>query len=303
MESIFFNKNNPCGGKYDNCIDIKITNKCNGNCKFCIEKGGYSPKDINIDKIIDTIKKLTYCENILILGGEPLLSPILFDFLEGISDLNKTIYLTTNGSLLNTEIATKLSKYISYLNISIHHYNLDINEEITGVKINISDLIQAINILNQNGVKVRINTLLCKGYLDNFEDIKLMSMFAKYLNVYDFRLSEIQDDKDNFIDAINIFKNIEITKNPFKDGCEIELSDYMPLKTTLRLTCEYVNPCKLKINNDIFEEDYLIKTKEIADNTKVIYQNGESFKKWIKEDEKKTNKEYNTPTCHRVGCH
>lgn len=36
---------NSCAGGYGNCLDVKITNLCNGNCAFCIERGGYSPEN------------------------------------------------------------------------------------------------------------------------------------------------------------------------------------------------------------------------------------------------------------------
>lgn len=36
---------NSCAGGYGNCLDVKITNLCNGNCSFCIERGGYSPEN------------------------------------------------------------------------------------------------------------------------------------------------------------------------------------------------------------------------------------------------------------------
>ena len=32
------NSKNSCMGYYGKCLDIKITNACNANCSFCIEK-------------------------------------------------------------------------------------------------------------------------------------------------------------------------------------------------------------------------------------------------------------------------
>jgi len=76
-------KANCCGGKYGKSLDVKITNNCNGKCKFCIEKNGYSPSLITFPKTErETIEYNPV--NILLLGGEPSLSPVLEKYIYSI---------------------------------------------------------------------------------------------------------------------------------------------------------------------------------------------------------------------------
>lgn len=59
---------NSCAGGYGNCLDVKITNACNANCAFCIEKGGYCPKERPVKELaLETIH--SDAETVLILGG------------------------------------------------------------------------------------------------------------------------------------------------------------------------------------------------------------------------------------------
>lgn len=49
------NKNNPCSGVYGKSLDIKMTDDCNGQCDFFMEKQQFDEKKIDIDrKIIST---------------------------------------------------------------------------------------------------------------------------------------------------------------------------------------------------------------------------------------------------------
>jgi hypothetical protein len=38
------NKNNFCGGNFQDWLEVNLTDKCNGKCVWCIEKAGYHPE-------------------------------------------------------------------------------------------------------------------------------------------------------------------------------------------------------------------------------------------------------------------
>lgn len=46
------NPNNSCVDCKQNGVNIKITNKCNGNCNFCIEKGGANTEEKDVELLI-----------------------------------------------------------------------------------------------------------------------------------------------------------------------------------------------------------------------------------------------------------
>ncbi|MDP3758178.1 MAG: radical SAM protein, partial [Candidatus Daviesbacteria bacterium] len=107
------NKNNSCMGAY-NTLDIKLTDKCNGNCAFCIEDGGRLSKEAKLNYLINKVNDVNP-SSVLILGGEPTLYKELPEFLEGIS--GREIYMTTNGSRLNnSDLVKKISKNLTALN-------------------------------------------------------------------------------------------------------------------------------------------------------------------------------------------
>ena len=66
------NPNNSCVDCKNNGINIKITNKCNCNCSFCIEKGGLETEEKPVETLVDATNLLGF-DSVLILGGEPLL--------------------------------------------------------------------------------------------------------------------------------------------------------------------------------------------------------------------------------------
>jgi len=230
------NFNNSCGGAFKDTLDIKLTDSCNGNCKFCIERGGKSSKPANVRDLIEKVKSIDP-RSVLILGGEPFLYPKLAEFLEGIS--GRQIFITTNGSKLKDKRLIKsVSPYLTAVNISIMHFGMEKHFEISGIRINPIDIKESISILKEHCVSVRINTILLKSYLDNKNDCDTMIEFAKWLNVNDIRFSEVQNYPDMFVDAKIIFKGLN--KNPYVEGCEQKISEN-GINVFIKQTCSLVN--------------------------------------------------------------
>ena len=129
------NKNNFCGGSFSDWIEVMLIDKCYGHCSWCVEKEGYKPKEIAtwqklFDKLIQSGKK-----NIIFLGGEPTLYKDLCFLIKNLYLLDRNTYITTNGSLLCSEYIENNLYELTGINISIHHYNLGMNKQITGIKL------------------------------------------------------------------------------------------------------------------------------------------------------------------------
>ena len=101
-------------------IYLEITNNCNLNCSFCI-KNNRIKKFMSKEEyqyILNCIKghtKYLYFH----VSGEPLLHPLINDFINIASD-NFNINITTNGYLIKRIIN---NKNIRQINISLHSYN------------------------------------------------------------------------------------------------------------------------------------------------------------------------------------
>ncbi len=262
------NEKNCCMGYYGNCLDVKITNACNAKCSFCIEKGGYCPNNKPVEDLINATNLMEKYTKVLILGGEPLLYKDLEKYLEGIYLYKSAIYLTTNGSLLNSEKAEMLSKYLAGINISIHDFVDKRNSEIYGINIDFENIISAIKIFNKNKIPVRINCNLVKGHIDTKEKAELMIQFVKYvLNADEIRFNELQDSDDIFVDAKDLFS--ELTDDPFCDGCEQKLKEY-DFNVHVKQTCGCNNKKKKNVVNP----------EPPKYKTKVLYPNAEISDGW-----------------------
>lgn len=110
---------NACAGGYGSCLDVKLTNACNANCSFCIEKNGLQPEQIPAH-IMAQAARNDPADTVLVLGGEPMINmDRLVQFLkflrlpvELVSDKDESVkdravarkvYMSTNGCFLDTQ--------------------------------------------------------------------------------------------------------------------------------------------------------------------------------------------------------
>jgi Molybdenum cofactor biosynthesis enzyme len=225
------NPNNPCSGKYGKCLDLKLTNTCNGKCLFCIEDSGYSPKNTaNVEELTKKINKQDI-QTLLVLGGEPLMYPDIVKFLSLIrKDIN--IVITTNGSLLTPDLAKAMTPYVKGMNISIHHSTSKRHKELTKISLDSETLYKSIHAFGTS--KIRINCNLVKGYVDSKKEVEAMYVMVQNLGVSKIRFAELQKCPALYVDARSIFTNVP--SDPFKDGCEITIPK-KDMEVLLRVTC------------------------------------------------------------------
>lgn len=294
------NERNSCMGGYGKCLDIKLTNKCNAKCSFCIERDGYSPNPTTMVKLAEATNAIEDYRDVLILGGEPLLSNELEGYLSMIKPYKDNIYITTNGSLLNKHKAEMLSKYLTAINISIHHYSEFLNDKVYGIHIDFSNIIDAIKVFKQHGVKVRVNCNLVKGILDTKRDVENMISFAKdTLGSDEIRFNELQNAEELYVDARELFDGL--TNNPYCDGCEKDITPVNSnIKIKVKMTCGIVNKLKEPIT----------RVEEPKYTTKVVYPSAEVSNGWysnrvVHSDGCHTSRRISVGGCHQIerGCH
>lgn len=116
-------------------ICLTLNNSCNLACKYCYAHQGLYDKplaQLSYDKAIEGIDLIAnsaishHSKNITVafFGGEPLLS---FDLIKKLVDYTENKYpnlikkyqITTNGTLINEEIATFMEKYNFNIMVSI----------------------------------------------------------------------------------------------------------------------------------------------------------------------------------------
>jgi len=284
---------NSCAGGYGNCLDVKITNACNARCAFCIERDGFCPESLDVKKLIESTVSARDFDNVLILGGEPLLYQDLLEYLAGIRAYKKNIYLTTNGSLLNVELARSLSYYLDGINISIHHYSEFLNDKVfQTVHVDLDVLRKCIETFHckenldatsKPYVPVRFNTNLVKGFLDSQKDVQAMIWWAAYMGVDEIRFSELQNCEELWVDSQELFSNLP--NDPYSQGCEQLVETNYDIKVVVKMTCGRVNRLKPSVNE----------TPKRTGQTNVLYPNAKVYSGWI-------NSNFSSG-CHTFGCH
>lgn len=110
--------------------EFYITNVCNLNCTNCNRfnnytfKGHYNYSDYEQDYI--KWSKIIDIETIGILGGEPLLNPDVFNWIDGIATLwpNSKIVIITNGTQLDRyeNLYDELLKYDGRVYLEVNHH-------------------------------------------------------------------------------------------------------------------------------------------------------------------------------------
>lgn len=219
-------------------LSIVVTNNCQCNCSYCINSETDKSLNLPIDKAIINIKTLVSKYNIkeaILLGGEPLLHPQLFELLKRLRKESglQFIRLTTNGIKLknNPEFIKKLVDKdfgIQGINISFHNEDFLTWEEFK----EICSFIKKYN----SDIKIRMNTNIWRNNLDNL--YKLINHIKKAYFVDEIRISNI------------ILKDSFSVNSTNKKSNNIILPDYVYIDIFNSIINHYKNNYTIINNNN-----------------------------------------------------
>lgn len=244
------NKLNACSGIYKDWVEVLLTEKCNGRCSWCVEKNGFHPqRHVSCNKLIEVLKRLKQ-NHVMLLGGEPTLYRDISRLIRCLSEAGKSIYMTTNGSLLSPEYVEHNLKQLSGLNISIHHYNLDRNEAITGVHLLMDKLKESIRLLLLSGCRVRLNCNLISGEIDSIKKVGRYLSFARGLGA-SVRFAELKNSNEDFVSAGRLFDyKYGTSENPYFCGCSLNCK-IDGVDVNIRQMCGFNTNLRMSISNPI----------------------------------------------------
>lgn len=184
------------GGQKYLTMQFDITNACNLACTHCYQshhnnKGALTLNDWTdiLAQYDSLIKKLYLDPSIIICGGEPLISPILFPFLEEIHARwsNPKIFVLTNGTKISDKIAQRLKQYNITMQVSLDGSNALSHDGIRG-RGNFEKAIQGIKLLHENGIKVVLQSVLSKNTATQIEDFFIL---AKSLKIHSMNFTRL----------------------------------------------------------------------------------------------------------------
>lgn len=162
----------------------EITNTCNYHCSYCMfscEAQKYD-NELNTEEVMQAIKDLkennfTY---IKFTGGEPFIRKDMIEILKYASKLGFDMDISTNASLLTSEIVKKLKSInFSMVHVSLDGYDKKSHEFVRGNN-TFEPTIRGIKLLTENGIYTRLGTVI---YSQNENDLEKIVKLASELKV------------------------------------------------------------------------------------------------------------------------
>ena len=161
----------------------EITNTCNYHCSYCMfssEAKKYE-NELTTEEVKKAIKDLkgnnfTY---IKFTGGEPFVRKDMVEILKYASELGFDMDISTNASLLTSEIVKEL-KAINFpmIHVSLDGYDKNLHEYVRG-KNTFEPTIRGIKILTENGIYTRLGTVIYSQNEDYLEKIVALASNLK----------------------------------------------------------------------------------------------------------------------------
>jgi len=173
-------------------VHFDITPHCNSKCRYCLSSDVMKDKtELSTQKILDVVSELPNLETwiFLISGGEPFLRKDLFEIIGHADKLNILTQILTNGTLIDEEIAKKLSlfKYL-FLQISLDSCIPEHHDYHRGVPGSFKKTVQGLKNLKKYGVKTETGMVITRH---NLNDIEETASFLYNLGIKNVRIAPV----------------------------------------------------------------------------------------------------------------
>jgi radical SAM protein with 4Fe4S-binding SPASM domain len=117
-------------------IEIEFSRRCNFRCSYCYVAGEHVCRDeMSGEEIRDVIVQARElgARKIVVLGGEPMIYPAIFEMLEFIGGRGLEVELFTNGSNVTAANARRLQQLGVNVALKMNSFDKEIQDRLTGV--------------------------------------------------------------------------------------------------------------------------------------------------------------------------
>ena len=185
-----------------------LTSKCNWDCKFCYANKNVLEGNLKKQKQIISLLSKQGIKEICFSGGEPLLLNYLPELLGFAKRKGLFVHLSTNGSLLNEEIISKIANFIDVLSIPLDGSEQEIVFHMRGDKTYLKKFAKIIKIVENYKLPLRIFTLVTPFNKDDL--LNIYNLLKGIKNLESWKLSNYYPvDKcyNKFILSVKDYEN------------------------------------------------------------------------------------------------
>lgn len=153
--------------------NFALTWRCNYRCIHCYP---YLPRaqELSTQEIKAALGQLNIlgCFFLTFTGGEPLLRPDFLEIANIAKKFSMALFLHTNGSLVNHELARQIKK-IGFVQVQVNLLGASAtaHDKITGVQGSFDKVINTIECLKKEGLAVVLKTVLMQANFSEYKKI------------------------------------------------------------------------------------------------------------------------------------
>ncbi len=157
---------------------MELTYRCNLLCIHCYRVEGDHKRDLSTEEVTRTLDELAASGTLMVsfTGGEIFSRRDIFEILEHARSRRFAITLLTTGTLLTQERVNRLQMLaMREVDISIYGSTAATHEKLTLIPGSFERSMNAIRMLRESGIKVKIKCPLTKLNLHEYRDIILLA--------------------------------------------------------------------------------------------------------------------------------
>ncbi len=268
-------------GRVHDYLRISLTERCNLRCFYCMPEEGIELRDksefMTSEEVLFIAKKYVELgvKKIRLTGGEPLIKKNAEELIRELGKLPVELSITTNAILVNQFIDVFKEAGIKAINVSLDSLKTDKIDDIS--RRNYGDrILSNINLLIDNGFKVKVNAVVMKGVNDNeiidfiewTKDKAITVRFIEFMPFggnkwsWDKKITQQQmlDKVYNFYPKANV---VDIESKPNDTAVNFHIKGYKGsfgiISTLTNPFCKTCNRIRLtadgKIKNCLFSND------------------------------------------------
>ena len=235
-------------------VDIKLTYRCNNDCRFCCQERGLREmhSDLNqndVEKILEA-ELASGIDKVVLTGGEPTMHASLKEIVRLIRGKSiNTVQLQTNARLLENEqyLDELMEAGVNNFAISLHGCTDRMHEAFTHTKGSFQQVVHALEVINRHKVPVALNCVITKHNIDHLKEIIMFVKRNRFADSLQFAFIHItgkaQDDIGQFVKISEAAKAVK------------EAVDAME-NCGLRITTEAVPFCQMYGHEKMVSELY-----------------------------------------------